>query len=118
MRGLLALLALAASESLGAQTSPDTVRVTSSDVVAVRAVVPVFAPVHRVDSVAIRGVGTVDLAAALNQIPGVKMETRGAGGSRRLRMRGSSLRSPFGVRNVFFLLDGFAMTWADGESPV
>lgn len=118
MRGLLALLAVAASASLGAQTSPDTVRVTASDVVAVRAVVPVFATVHRMDSVAIRGVGTVDLAAALNQIPGVKMETRGAGGSRRLRMRGSSLRSPFGVRNVFFLLDGFAMTWADGESPV
>nr|WP_182514446.1 TonB-dependent receptor [Rufibacter quisquiliarum] len=39
------------------------------------------------------------LVPALNTIPGVRMEER-ATGSYRLSIRGSSLRAPFGVRNV------------------
>ena len=45
-------------------------------------------------------------------------ETRGTGGSRRLQMRSSGLRSPFGVRNVLMLMDGFARTNASGNSPL
>lgn len=96
----------------------DTVGVESAAVVALQRAAPVFAPVHRVDRMGLHGPGTVDLEVGLNQIPGVKMETRGAGGSRRIRMRGSSLRSPFGVRNVMTLLDGFVLTTADGDSPL
>lgn len=102
--------------SAAAQT--DTIGLSASAVVAIQSVAPVFAPVHRMDSLGLRRAGAVDLEGGLNQIPGVKMETRGAGGSRRIRMRGSSLRSPFGVRNVWTLLDGFVLTTADGDSPL
>lgn len=43
--------------------------------------------------------GNVSLLPALNTTPGVRMEERSPG-SYRLSIRGSSLRSPFGVRNV------------------
>lgn len=103
---------------MAAQGNPDTLKVAAADVISLRSSAPIFAPVHSLDAAALGGPGAVDLEAGLNQIPGVKMETRGAGGSRRLRMRGSSLRSPFGVRNVFTILDGFVLTTADGDSPL
>ena len=59
-----------------------------------------------------------DLQDALNSIPGVFMETRGLGGSRRLQIRSSGLRSPFGVRNILMLMDGFVLTNASGNSPL
>ena len=49
---------------------------------------------------------------------GVLMETRGMGGSRRLNVRGSALRSPFAVRNTMLFVRGFLLTEADGTSPV
>ena len=39
------------------------------------------------------------LVSALNNLPGIRMEERSPG-SYRFSIRGSSLRSPFGVRNV------------------
>ncbi|MGB1033072.1 MAG: TonB-dependent receptor plug domain-containing protein, partial [Flavobacteriales bacterium] len=36
----------------------------------------------------------------LNNQPGIQMESRGYGGSRRLSIRGSFIRSPFAVRNI------------------
>ena len=39
------------------------------------------------DSLLVDGFGSADLAPALNALPGVLMETRGAGGSRRLNIR-------------------------------
>lgn len=59
-----------------------------------------------------------DLQDVLNSQPGVSMDTRGAGGSRRLQIRSSGLRSPFGVRNIQLLLDGFILTNASGNSPL
>src|SRR5688500_17884829 len=41
----------------------------------------------------------LSILPALNTIPGVRMEERSPG-SYRLSIRGSTLRSPFGVRNV------------------
>jgi iron complex outermembrane receptor protein len=41
----------------------------------------------------------ISLLPALNTVPGVRMEERSPG-SYRLNIRGSSLRSPFGVRNI------------------
>ena len=58
------------------------------------------------------------LQPALNTIPGVIMESRGYGGSHRLNIRGSSLRSPFAVRNVKMYLDGVPLTGADGQTPL
>jgi iron complex outermembrane receptor protein len=59
-----------------------------------------------------------DIEDAVNAIPGVKMETRGIGGSRRIQMRSSGLRSPFAVRNVHMLNNGFVLTGAGGSSPL
>lgn len=59
-----------------------------------------------------------DVEDALNSLPGVQMSTRGGGGSRKLQIRGSGLRSPFGVRNVDMVMDGFVLTNASGNSPL
>lgn len=55
------------------------------------------------------------LLPAVNNIPGVRMEERSPG-SYRLSIRGSLLRSPFGVRNVKIYLDDFILTDAGGNS--
>ena len=55
------------------------------------------------------------LLPAMNNIPGVRMEERSPG-SYRLSIRGSLLRSPFGVRNVKLYLDDFVLTDAGGNS--
>ncbi|MEP6749790.1 MAG: Plug domain-containing protein, partial [Bacteroidota bacterium] len=41
----------------------------------------------------------ISLVPAVNSVPGVRMEERSPG-SYRINIRGSTLRSPFGVRNV------------------
>ena len=73
---------------------------------------------HEIDSLRLNGFASSDLSQALNSIPSVKMETRGDGGSRRLSVRGSSLRSPYSVRNTMLFSDGFVLTEADGNSPL
>lgn len=52
---------------------------------------------------------------ALNTAPGVKMEERSPG-SYRLSIRGSSLRSPFGVRNVKIYYDNIPFTDPGGNT--
>ncbi len=42
----------------------------------------------------------VSLNQSLNIIPGVRMEENGYGGSTRISIRGSQLRSPWGIRNI------------------
>src|SRR5690606_18301764 len=46
----------------------------------------------------------ISMLPAVNTVPGVRMEERSPG-SYRLSVRGSLLRSPFGVRNVKVYLD-------------
>lgn len=53
---------------------------------------------------------------ALNTIAGVQFESRGVDGSRRISIRGSSLRSPFGVRNIKFYWNGIPITSPDGST--
>src|SRR5262245_22189804 len=55
------------------------------------------------------------LVAGLNTIPGVRMEERSPG-SYRLSMRGSSLRSPFGIRNVKLYWNDLPFTDAGGNT--
>lgn len=54
---------------------------------------------------------------AVNTIPGVRMEERSPG-SYRFSVRGSLLRSPFGVRNVKFYWNGIPYTDANGNTPL
>lgn len=58
------------------------------------------------------------LQNALNLIPGVSMESRGYGGSQRINIRGSFLRSPFAVRNVKMYIEGIPLSSPDGSSPL
>jgi len=55
------------------------------------------------------------LVSTLNQAPGVRMEERSPG-SYRLSLRGSLLRSPFGIRNVKVYLDELPLTDAGGNT--
>lgn len=55
------------------------------------------------------------LLPAMNTVPGVRMEERSPG-SYRLSVRGSLLRSPFGIRNVKIYFDEFALTDAGGNT--
>ncbi|MES2457835.1 MAG: TonB-dependent receptor [Bacteroidota bacterium] len=55
------------------------------------------------------------LVSAINTVSGVRMEERSPG-SYRLSIRGSLLRSPFGVRNVKIYFDDFPLTDAGGNS--
>ena len=55
------------------------------------------------------------LVPALNTVPGVRMEERSPG-SYRLSIRGSLLRSPFGVRDVKIYFDELPLTDAGGNT--
>ena len=55
------------------------------------------------------------LVSAINTTPGVRMEER-TPGSYRLNIRGSSLRSPFGVRNVKIYYNNIPFTDPGGHS--
>lgn len=55
------------------------------------------------------------LLPSLNSIPGLRMEERSPG-SYRLSIRGSLLRSPFGVRNVKIYFDEMPLTDAGGNT--
>ncbi|WP_299817680.1 TonB-dependent receptor [uncultured Pontibacter sp.] len=57
------------------------------------------------------------LVRAVNTVPGVRMEER-APASYRLSIRGSSLRSPYGIRNVKVYFDGIPFTEANGTTAL
>ncbi|NSL85646.1 TonB-dependent receptor [Chitinophaga sp. Mgbs1] len=57
----------------------------------------------------------VSLVPAFNMLAGVRMEERSPG-SYRLSVRGSLLRSPFGIRNVKIYLDEIPLTDAGGNA--
>lgn len=64
-----------------------------------RKLVDVGAPVSIVTKTSLDRFGNTSILPAMNTNPGVRMEERSPG-SYRLNIRGSSLRSPFGVRDV------------------
>lgn len=55
------------------------------------------------------------LVSLINSIAGLRMEERSPG-SYRLSIRGSLLRSPFGIRNIRIYLDEFPLTDAGGNT--
>jgi iron complex outermembrane recepter protein len=58
------------------------------------------------------------LQNALNTIPGVQYDARGLGGSRRISIRGSFIRSPFAVRNIKIYMDEMPLTSPDGQASL
>jgi iron complex outermembrane recepter protein len=73
------------------------------------------ASVVYIDSAAIGLQHGQSLVPSMNTAAGVRMEERSPG-SYRLSIRGSLLRSPFGIRNTKVYLDEFPLTNAGGET--
>lgn len=71
--------------------------------------------VSLVDSNLIRNQQNSSLVSTLNTVAGVRMEERSPG-SYRLSLRGSLLRSPFGIRNIKIYVDDFPLTDAGGNT--
>ena len=116
---LLLPLGLAAQ----APTPPDTLRaraLPAATVVGYGERLPLrrtAAAVGVIDNSIIRRFNESSLAAAVNTLPGVRLEER-ATGSYRISVRGSTLRSPFGVRNVKLYYFDIPFTEANGTSPL
>lgn len=73
------------------------------------------ASVAVLDSKALLTCSQQSLLPVMNAIPGIRMEERSPG-SYRLSIRGSLLRSPFGVRNVKMYLNDLPFTDASGNT--
>ncbi|MCK8494295.1 TonB-dependent receptor [Spirosoma sp. RP8] len=61
--------------------------------------------------------GTPTIVPSLNTLPGVRADERSPG-SYRLAIRGSAIRSPFGVRNVKTYWNELPLTDAGGNTPL
>ncbi len=120
-RCLLAFLFIVATCSVDAQTADDSIKARTPFEVVVRAYEQDRRLLDVPVSMGVLGSGELDrfnntgLLPALNTLPGVKMEERSPG-SYRLNIRGSSLRSPFGVRNVKIYYNGIPFTDPGGNT--
>ncbi|HUQ64783.1 MAG TPA: TonB-dependent receptor [Flavitalea sp.] len=106
MRSILTIILLITITTLTAQQPLSTA--DSSDVLEQvvvkgyeynRKLIDVPAPIAVISKAQFNRYNNISLLPALNTVSGVRMEERSPG-SYRLNIRGSSLRSPFGVRNV------------------
>lgn len=77
-----------------------------------------LAAVSTTDSMDLAAFEGSSVRSALLWVPGVQMDERGHGGSTRLSIRGSLLRSPYGVRGVKAYWGPFTLTQADGSTPL
>ncbi|RAK66158.1 TonB-dependent receptor family protein [Hymenobacter edaphi] len=75
------------------------------------------AAVGVVDAATVGRFSEANLTQAVNTLPGVRLEER-ATASYRLSVRGSMLRSPFGVRNVKVYYHDIPFTEASGSTPL
>ncbi|MFT5885696.1 MAG: iron complex outermembrane receptor protein [Arcticibacterium sp.] len=80
-----------------------------------RAITEVAAPVHLLGPKLIERFDNDGILPILNNYPGIRMEERSPG-SYRISIRGSSVRSPFGVRNVKVYWNDIPFTDANGIS--
>jgi iron complex outermembrane receptor protein len=113
---LLAALQLRAQETA---EETDSTRVLEEVVVEAyqsnRAIEEVPASIGVVDAKLMNRFANTSFVSASNTIPGVRMEERSPG-SYRFSIRGSLLRSPFGVRNVKFYWRGLPFTDGGGNT--
>jgi iron complex outermembrane recepter protein len=113
------LMAVAQVDSAAA-TTPTSTALATATVVGYGQQVPLrrlAASVGIIDSLALRRFPDGALGAAVNTLPGVRWEER-ATASFRLSIRGSTLRSPFGVRNVKVYYHDIPFTEAGGSTPL
>src|SRR5689334_16454030 len=118
-RKIFALVAL--FSALNGKTQTDSTKEISLQEVVVKAfeqnrrLRDVPAAVNYVSPQALNRFAPSSLVAAVNTTPGIRMEERSPG-SYRFNIRGSSLRSPFGVRNVKIYYNDLPFTDPGGHS--
>lgn len=78
-----------------------------------RPLLEIAAPVSFISSKSIQRFDNTTFLPALNAFPGIRIEERSPG-SYRLSIRGSSVRSPFGVRNVKVYWNNIPLSDANG----
>src|SRR6185312_1740550 len=104
-----------------AQTTEDTDSIKTLENVIVKAyeqnrkLIDVAAPISVTGQAQLNRFSNMSILPALNIIPGGSMEERSQG-SYRLNIRGSSLRSPFGVRDVKIYLNDIRLTDPSGNT--
>lgn len=115
---LMGCLILAGSQTF-AQSKQDTTRKLNEVVIkpyfSVQPRIRATGSVGLIDQAALEKQSSMSLVSVMNTIPGVRMEERSPG-SYRLSIRGSLLRSPFGIRNVKIYFDEFPLTDAGGNT--
>jgi iron complex outermembrane receptor protein len=115
------LLGFSLCIAVHAQQPADTLAPTTLGEVTIRAfeqnrkLKDVPAAINFIGRNAIERFGPASLVQAVNSTPGVRMEERSPG-SYRFNIRGSSLRSPFGVRNVKVYLNDLPFTDPGGQT--
>ncbi len=82
-----------------------------------RPLMEVPASVQRLSGEEIGRFDQTSLLPAVNVVPGVRLEERSPG-SYRVSIRGSSLRAPFGVRNVKIYWNGMPLTEPGGDTQL
>ena len=115
------ILFLVCSKTLSAQTTSklDSAKTLENVIVKAyeqnRSLIDVAAPISVTSQAQLNRFGNMSILPALNITPGVSMEERSPG-SYRLNIRGSSLRSPFGVRDVKIYLNDIPLTDPSGNT--
>jgi iron complex outermembrane receptor protein len=105
--------------NLQAQTR-DTINKVALDSVVINAygsniLMATPAAVNKINTRELQRYANTNIVQAVNATPGVRMEERSPG-SYRLNIRGSSVRSPYGVRNVKIYYEGIPFTAPGGNS--
>lgn len=77
--------------------------------------IAVTASMHTVGRKTLEANQQISMTAAMNTVAGVRMEERSPG-SYRLALRGSTIRSPFGIRNVKIYINDMPLTDAGGNT--
>ena len=123
LRHGLRLVLLACAATAHAQTPNDTTRAVALPAAVVTGYgqqLPLgrtAAAVGVLDGRTLAQFSPTALTQAVNTLPGVRLEER-ATASYRLSIRGSTLRSPFGVRNVKVYYNDLPFTEAGGSTPL
>lgn len=118
---LLVVVLAGAIPALAQNTQTDSARVLDEVTVqayaAGRPVNDVPAPVVFINAKNLERFNNTSILPAVNMIPGVRMEERSPG-SYRFSIRGSLLRSPFGVRNIKMYWNGLPLTDGGGNTYI
>ncbi len=120
MRVFILLTFILGSASLFAQEVTDSVTLLADEVVVKayrsdRPLADVPVTIGVINNKDLNRFGPMSLVTTVNTIPGVRMEERSPG-SYRFSIRGSVLRSPFGIRNVKFYWKGLPFTDGGGNT--